>query len=64
MILPCNCTGDLRGNGAAACYQDEHYGQGLRVHNRLAKKPLMPQQYRCTVCGWERGGTERKRKRN
>lgn len=37
----CTCTHE---------YQDQKYGDGIRVHNPLAKKKEQPQQWRCTVC--------------
>ena len=44
MILFCTCQHK---------YQDQKYGQGNRVHNRVPRKGL-PDAYRCTVCERER----------
>lgn len=37
-------------------YQDEHYGQGVRVHNLMGKTKADSnmKQGRCVVCGKER----------
>jgi len=49
IISRCSCTGFF-GNTSGAKYQDEKYGNGLRVFNAcLGKKD----GYRCTVCGKE-----------
>jgi len=47
MILFCSCEHR---------YQDEKYGGGKRVFNKMEKKPTSPQEYRCTVCGRVRTG--------
>jgi len=48
-VLKCDC---------ANTYQDEKYGTGMRVHNRMAEKGGS-HPYRCTVCGKvkTKGGT-------
>ena len=45
MILPCHCK---------HAFQDERYGLGRRVHNRMKDKVPGVEQYRCTVCGTPR----------
>lgn len=42
-IKPCNCKNE---------YQDETYGEGMRVHN--SKGGRDGAGFRCTVCGSER----------
>lgn len=32
-------------------FQDEKYGLGKRVHNKLTTVRDRPQEYKCTVCG-------------
>jgi len=49
MILPCICKANKTGNTAGATFQDEQYGKGNRVFNRLGKEKKT--QYRCTICG-------------
>jgi hypothetical protein len=41
-------------------YQDEKYGEGMRVFNKTKSDPP---KWRCTVCGDERGGGEDKGKK-
>lgn len=41
MIKKCNCKSE---------YQDEKYGKGNRVHNKM----IGDKGYRCTVCGKEK----------
>ena len=36
-------------------FQDKRYGKGRRVMNQAPAKGAMPNRYRCTVCGEERG---------
>ena len=42
MIKKCNCRHE---------FQDEKYGKGNRVYNKLLPERGKPQEYRCTVCG-------------
>ncbi|MCK9568937.1 hypothetical protein M0R72_08350 [Candidatus Pacearchaeota archaeon] len=35
-------------------YQDEKYGQNIRVHNLMAKSKETTKMGRCTVCSKER----------
>lgn len=43
-ILKCNCNNE---------FQDKTYGEGMRVHNKMAKAGRVL-GYRCTVCGKEK----------
>lgn len=54
LILPCNCTTNGGGNPAAANFQNERYGAGMRVHNTLATSAKSAPKARCTVCSTER----------
>lgn len=47
MILKCTCKHQ---------YQDDKYGQGMRVFNIIPpKKGISQESYRCTVCGQVKG---------
>lgn len=52
-IRPCDCKADSHGNPAAAKYQDEKYGSGMRVHNSRGpgRDKKSSDRWRCTVCG-------------
>jgi hypothetical protein len=50
MIKKCNKCKDYR--CAAAVFQDEKYGEGMRVHNKF--KSGNETKGRCTVCEEER----------
>jgi len=54
MILSCSCKSDRYGNKTSAIYQDNKYGEGMRVHNKLMKSKTIKTLYRCTICGHER----------
>ncbi len=58
MILKCSCQG-FGGSKDGALSQDAMYGEGQRAHNPTAKE----NQYRCTVCGNEKGGPSKKSKK-
>lgn len=40
--MKCNCRSE---------YQDNKYGTGIRIFNKMADKKGFGEQYRCTVCG-------------
>lgn len=44
MIRKCDCKNQ---------YQDEQYGQGMRVQNPCKPNATGPKQVRCTSCGKE-----------
>lgn len=46
-VVRCNCY---------SVYQDDTYGKGLRVANKVVTPPNSPAQFRCTVCGQVRSG--------
>lgn len=50
MILKCNCKNK---------FQDEKYGKGMRVHNKMKEET---KKYRCTVCSNEKFNTSKKEK--
>ena len=52
VIMRCNCTANKEGNISGAKSQDKLYGRGMRVHNTMGDDN---QKFRCTVCGNERG---------
>lgn len=54
IVLPCTCTRTSSGNPAAAIFQDERYGRGMRAHNTLAP-PVKGgvAKARCTICSTE-----------
>ena len=35
-------------------FQDEQYGKGIRVHNRMSRTVSRSSQWRCTVCAKEK----------
>lgn len=52
MILECNCKHE---------FQDQTYGQGLRVHTHSGKKD-QDSIYYCTVCGDKKNITKDEKK--
>ncbi len=52
MILSCFRCQTNEGNGAA--FQNERYGDGMRVHNETDKRIACKLIYRCTICNHER----------
>lgn len=53
VILKCSCRHE---------YQDETYGEGMRLHNWAPGSKKTDVRWRCTVCGLTRGGPDIKRK--
>jgi len=49
MILYCGCQSNASGNVSGAVKQDQLYGHGKRVFNRMWGG--LPTRYRCTICG-------------
>lgn len=50
-IRRCTCKADKRGNEAAAKFQDQTYGPGMRVWTTAGTKAAKSTKSRCTVCG-------------
>jgi hypothetical protein len=46
-LLRCTCTSDPYNNSLAAEYQNEKYGEGIRIHTARTNKA----EYTCTICG-------------
>jgi len=60
MIRTCPQCAQREPEGAAARYQDQWYGRGVRVFNYSTKK----EAFRCTVCGFEAKAKMEVKKKN